>query len=61
MIGMAVSLSLMIGRIGIVAGSFVVGTLLEVNCFSTFLLLGGIPLGCAFLTFFLPSNQEQKK
>nr|CAD7449374.1 unnamed protein product [Timema bartmani] len=42
--GMAVSLSLMIGRIGIVAGSFVVGTLLEVNCFSTFFLLGGIPL-----------------
>nr|CAD7416437.1 unnamed protein product [Timema cristinae] len=59
--GMAVSLSLMIGRIGIVAGSFVVGTLLEVNCFFTFFLLGGIPLGCAFLTFFLPSNQEQTK
>ncbi|CAG2067982.1 unnamed protein product, partial [Timema podura] len=42
---MAVSLSLMVGRIGTVSGSLLIGTLLEINCHAMFFVIGGISLG----------------
>lgn len=52
---MAISLSLMCGRLGSIFGSNIVGVFLDNHCESTFLLSGGsLLLGC-ILVFFIPN------
>lgn len=43
--GMAVSISMMFGRLGSIVGSNLVGVLLESNCSATFYLYSGFILG----------------
>ncbi|XP_055847025.1 uncharacterized protein LOC129912693 [Episyrphus balteatus] len=58
---MAVCISLMIGRIGSVTGTNVVGMLMENYC-KTSLLTASIPvIICAFLSLLLPSGMNSKK
>ncbi|XP_041788499.1 putative transporter svop-1 [Anopheles merus] len=52
---MAVCLSLMMGRLGSVFGSNLVGLILEENCTLTFYLFASGSIICAVLTLFLPS------
>lgn len=52
---MAISLSLMCGRLGSIFGSNIVGIFLDNYCESTFLFAGGaLILGC-ILVFFIPN------
>uniref|UniRef100_A0A182NE16 Major facilitator superfamily (MFS) profile domain-containing protein n=1 Tax=Anopheles dirus TaxID=7168 RepID=A0A182NE16_9DIPT len=52
---MAVCLSLMMGRLGSVFGSNLVGLIMEQNCTLTFYLFASGSIICAILTLFLPS------
>uniref|UniRef100_A0A182IPZ6 Major facilitator superfamily (MFS) profile domain-containing protein n=1 Tax=Anopheles atroparvus TaxID=41427 RepID=A0A182IPZ6_ANOAO len=52
---MAVCLTLMMGRLGSVFGSNLVGLIMEQNCTFTFLLFASCSIICAVLTLFLPS------
>uniref|UniRef100_A0A182PSS5 Major facilitator superfamily (MFS) profile domain-containing protein n=1 Tax=Anopheles epiroticus TaxID=199890 RepID=A0A182PSS5_9DIPT len=52
---MAVCLSLMMGRLGCVFGSNLVGLIMEENCALTFYLFASGSIVCAVLTLFLPS------
>lgn len=52
---MAVCLSLMMGRLGSVFGSNLVGLIMEQNCTFTFLFFASGSIVCAILTLFLPS------
>ncbi|XP_026315733.1 synaptic vesicle glycoprotein 2C-like [Hyposmocoma kahamanoa] len=55
--GMAISLSMMMGRIGSIVGTNVAGVLINVVCEATFYLFGGLLLLCGLLTFLLPRSQ----
>ncbi|XP_055390140.1 synaptic vesicle glycoprotein 2C-like [Condylostylus longicornis] len=55
---MAVSISLMFGRLGSVAGSNMVGFLLNVNCRMVFYISGCSLLIAAFFGFFIPKPKE---
>ncbi|KAJ4439687.1 hypothetical protein ANN_07815 [Periplaneta americana] len=52
---MAVCVSMLMGRVGTVVSSIILGILLEVNCILVFIALGGVLVGCGVLGFFLPS------
>ncbi|CAG4983594.1 unnamed protein product [Parnassius apollo] len=54
--GMAVSLSMMVGRIGSVTGANVAGLLLNAACTATFYLFGGLLMVCGLSAFLLPSS-----
>lgn len=56
--GMAIGLTMMIGRIGSIIGTNVAGILLNVFCELTFYLFGGLLLFCGVLSFVLPSSQS---
>ncbi|KAE8739516.1 hypothetical protein FOCC_FOCC015012, partial [Frankliniella occidentalis] len=56
---MAVSLSLMFGRMGSIAGNFMFGALLEAACPATFYALGGVLLVCTALAFALPRRGKR--
>ncbi|XP_034248336.1 synaptic vesicle glycoprotein 2B-like isoform X2 [Thrips palmi] len=51
---MAVSLSLMFGRLGSIVGNLMFGSLLESACPATFYALGGVLLACGAFSFALP-------
>ncbi|XP_053698156.1 synaptic vesicle glycoprotein 2B-like [Sabethes cyaneus] len=53
---MAVCLSLMMGRLGSVAGTNLIGLIIDRNCNLTFILFAGCSLICALLTLILPSR-----
>ncbi|XP_004929455.2 putative transporter SVOPL [Bombyx mori] len=59
--GMAVSLSMMLGRTGSVVGTNVAGILLRAACEATFYLFGGLLLVCGGLTLLLPKSREEHK
>jgi MFS transporter, VNT family, synaptic vesicle glycoprotein 2 len=52
---MAVCTSLMMGRLGSVVGSYIVGAILESNCTVTFLLSGTSLILCGALSFAIPN------
>lgn len=52
---LAMSLSLMFGRLGSLVGGNVAGILLENYCSWTFTLSGGVMMICGVLTFFIPN------
>lgn len=55
--GMAVSLTMMLGRTGSIIGTNVAGILLNAFCELTFYLFGGLLILCGVLAFLLPSTQ----
>ncbi|GBP18403.1 Synaptic vesicle glycoprotein 2A [Eumeta japonica] len=55
--GMAVSLSLMLGRLGSVIGTNAAGLLINANCELTFYLFGGLLILCGLLSCLLPKSQ----
>ncbi|XP_044727471.1 organic cation/carnitine transporter 7-like [Chrysoperla carnea] len=57
---MAISVSFMIGRIGSVTGSNVMGFMLDYNCNVAFYTPGVILLGCALISFLLPSSSRKE-
>ncbi|CAH4029369.1 synaptic vesicle 2-related protein-like [Pieris brassicae] len=59
--GMAVSLSMMVGRFGSVIGMNIAGTLLSAACEITFYGYGGLLFLCALLSFLLPRPTVQPK
>ncbi|XP_045534652.1 synaptic vesicle glycoprotein 2C-like [Papilio machaon] len=58
--GMAVSLSMMIGRVGSIIGANIAGIMLNAACEVTFYFFGGILMFCGLLSFLLPSSKEKK-
>ncbi|XP_046390727.1 synaptic vesicle glycoprotein 2A-like [Ischnura elegans] len=54
----ALSISLTFGRFGMVGGSTVIGTLLEINCESAFHLVAAVALTDALLSLLLPKKQN---
>ncbi|KAM3963683.1 synaptic vesicle glycoprotein 2B [Aphomia sociella] len=56
--GMAVSLAMMIGRIGSVIGTNVAGLMINAVCEATFYSFGGLLLLCGFLAFLLPKSKQ---
>uniref|UniRef100_A0A6M2DWR6 Putative synaptic vesicle glycoprotein 2b n=1 Tax=Xenopsylla cheopis TaxID=163159 RepID=A0A6M2DWR6_XENCH len=52
---MAVCISLMMGRLGSVVGSNVVGIILNYNCDMTFLISGTSLIACGVIAFFIPN------
>ncbi|XP_075974814.1 putative transporter SVOPL [Anticarsia gemmatalis] len=56
--GMAVGLSMMVGRTGSIVGTNVAGILLNAACEVTFYSFGSLLLLCGFLTFLLPKSQS---
>jgi MFS transporter, VNT family, synaptic vesicle glycoprotein 2 len=57
---LAMSLSLMFGRLGSLVGVNVAGYLLEEFCRTTFTLSGALMLTCGILTFFIPHIMKKK-
>ncbi|XP_063360173.1 synaptic vesicle glycoprotein 2A-like isoform X2 [Cydia amplana] len=57
--GMAVSLAIMLGRIGSVVGTNLAGLLINASCESTFYFFGGLLLVCGFMAFLLPRAQSK--
>ncbi|XP_045534609.1 synaptic vesicle glycoprotein 2A-like [Papilio machaon] len=55
--GMAVSLSMMIGRAGSVIGANIAGIMLNAACEVTFYFFGGILMFCGLLSFLMPSSK----
>nr|CAD7579505.1 unnamed protein product [Timema californicum] len=55
---MAVCLTLMAGRTGVVGGSLMIGALIETRCSLAFVVLSGVSLLCAFLGYFVPSPHK---
>lgn len=53
--------SLMMGRIGSVVGTNIVGVLVANNCESTFYIAGFAMLSCAVLILFLPRSITSEK
>ncbi|XP_052131892.1 synaptic vesicle glycoprotein 2C-like isoform X1 [Frankliniella occidentalis] len=53
---MAVSLSLMFGRLGSIVGNLMFGSLLETSCPATFYALGGVLIACGLFSFILPRH-----
>ncbi|XP_068622856.1 synaptic vesicle glycoprotein 2C-like [Battus philenor] len=56
---MAICLSMMIGRVGSMAGSNLIGLFLETNCGASFYLFGGIIIVCAILCLTLPNRKRE--
>ncbi|XP_047019672.1 solute carrier family 22 member 12-like isoform X2 [Helicoverpa zea] len=56
--GMAVSLTMMLGRTGSIIGTNVAGLLLNAVCELTFYLFGGLLILCGVLSFLLPGAQK---
>ncbi|CAH0714583.1 unnamed protein product, partial [Brenthis ino] len=52
--GMAISLTMMVGRMGSTLGTNVAGILINASCEATFYLFGGSLIFCGFLSFLLP-------
>ncbi|XP_050665116.1 synaptic vesicle glycoprotein 2C-like isoform X2 [Leptidea sinapis] len=59
--GMAVSLTMMIGRTGSVIGANVIGILINGTCEVTFYAYGGMLIVCGLLSFILPKAKTAKK
>ncbi|PSN33345.1 hypothetical protein C0J52_16409 [Blattella germanica] len=55
---MAVCVSMLMGRVGTVSSSIIMGFLLEVNCTLVFVALGGVLLVCGSLAYLLPSSGD---
>lgn len=58
---MAICITLMMGRIGSVAGSNAVAVFFETMCNTTFLLSGGLLVVCAMLSILLPTADSPLK
>lgn len=58
---LAMSLSLMMGRLGSLVGGNIAGLLLERNCGSMFMLSGVVLVFAGVLTFFIPNIMKEKK
>ncbi|GBP21583.1 Synaptic vesicle glycoprotein 2A [Eumeta japonica] len=58
---MAVCLALMMGRVGSVLGSNVIGLLLETECALSFYLFGGLLIVCSLLCLTLPGKKPRSK
>lgn len=56
---MAVSISLMFGRIGSVFGTNMNGLLLDIHCEATFWIASIILLVCGVLSFFVPDIHKK--
>ncbi|XP_068632546.1 putative transporter SVOPL isoform X2 [Battus philenor] len=59
--GMAVGLSMMMGRVGSIAGSNVAGILLNAFCEVTFYLFGGFLMLCGASALLLPGSKKETK
>ncbi|OWR46513.1 hypothetical protein KGM_200486 [Danaus plexippus plexippus] len=59
--GMAISLSMMVGRTGSIVGTNVAGLLINAACEVTFYLFGGLLVLCGFLSFLLPTSKSKPK
>ncbi|XP_073949735.1 uncharacterized protein [Choristoneura fumiferana] len=57
--GMAVSLALMLGRLGSVLGTNVAGLLINASCETTFYLFGGLLLLCGLMAILLPKAKSK--
>lgn len=57
---LAMSLSLMLGRLGSLTGGNVAGLMLESSCNSMFVLAGCIMVICGLLTFLIPNIMKKK-
>nr|XP_034826720.1 synaptic vesicle glycoprotein 2B-like isoform X5 [Maniola hyperantus] len=57
--GMAISLSMMVGRIGSIVGTNVAGLLINAVCEVTFYFFGGMLLFCAALALLLPKSKRK--
>ncbi|XP_045496508.1 organic cation/carnitine transporter 7-like isoform X2 [Colias croceus] len=55
---MAVCMSMMMGRVGSMAGSNLIGMFLSTNCGLSFYIFGGLIISCALLCFTLPGKGE---
>ncbi|XP_045485011.1 synaptic vesicle glycoprotein 2B-like isoform X1 [Pieris rapae] len=55
---MAICLSMMMGRVGSMAGSNLIGMFLSTNCGLSFYIFGGLILSCALLCFTLPGKSD---
>ncbi|CAH0723970.1 unnamed protein product, partial [Brenthis ino] len=55
---MAVCLAMMMGRVGSMCASSLIGVFLETNCGLSFYLFGGIIIVCALLCFTLPAKNS---
>ncbi|VVD01483.1 unnamed protein product [Leptidea sinapis] len=55
---MAVCLSMMMGRVGSMTGSNLIGVFLSTNCGLSFYLFGGLIVACALLCFTLPGKRR---
>nr|BAM18768.1 unknown unsecreted protein [Papilio xuthus] len=58
--GMAVSLSMMIGRVGSVFGANVAGAMLNAVCEATFYFFGGFLMFCGLLSFLMPGSKKKQ-
>ncbi|CAH2108516.1 unnamed protein product [Euphydryas editha] len=59
--GMAVSLTMMLGRTGSIVGTNVAGILINSFCVLTFYIFGGALILCGLLSFLLPRSKAQPK
>nr|XP_034826723.1 synaptic vesicle glycoprotein 2C-like isoform X7 [Maniola hyperantus] len=57
--GMAISLSMMVGRIGSIVGTNVAGLLINAACEATFYFFGGMLIFCAALALLLPKSKRK--
>ncbi|XP_047537494.1 putative transporter svop-1 [Vanessa atalanta] len=58
---LAVSIIIMIGRVGSLTGNIIFPILLNVGCMAPFILSAVIPLGIAILVYFLPNVSKDNK
>ncbi|XP_013176664.1 PREDICTED: synaptic vesicle glycoprotein 2C-like [Papilio xuthus] len=58
--GMAVSLSMMMGRIGSVIGANIAGIMLNAACEVTFYFFGGLLMFCGLMSFLMPSSKAKQ-
>ncbi|XP_013136916.1 PREDICTED: synaptic vesicle glycoprotein 2A-like [Papilio polytes] len=58
--GMAVSLSMMMGRLGSVLGANIAGIMLNAACEVTFYFFGGLLMFCGLLSFLMPSSKAKQ-
>nr|CAD7205362.1 unnamed protein product [Timema douglasi] len=56
--GMAVCLTFMSGRAGVIIGSIMIGALVDTNCSIAFYVLAALALVCAVLACLLPSQNK---
>ncbi|KAL0881098.1 hypothetical protein ABMA27_002221 [Loxostege sticticalis] len=57
--GMAVSLSMMIGRTGSIVGANVAGVMINAACEAMFYMFGGLLIFCSACSFLLPNSQRK--